>query len=225
VALQVDHIQPISKDGNDDILNYITSCSECNAGKGNRELSDETVLAKRKTQLDELQERREQLEMLFEWQRGLEDLEGQALYKVVEFWNDLTVPFSLTDNGISILRKTLKKYGVKEILESMRICIDQYVENNQNGDPTHESILKAFGYIERVCANRRRFEQKPYLKDLYYIRGIMRNRFTYLNEWKALSLMEKALKAGMDIDEIKSTAIDCRSWSHWRETIETFLEE
>lgn len=33
VILHVDHIQPVSKGGTNDLLNLITSCQDCNLGK------------------------------------------------------------------------------------------------------------------------------------------------------------------------------------------------
>ena len=42
VILEVDHIFPKSKGGLDEIVNLITSCFDCNRGKGKRELSQIT---------------------------------------------------------------------------------------------------------------------------------------------------------------------------------------
>ena len=36
VVLEVDHIIPVSKGGDNDISNLITSCFECNRGKSNK---------------------------------------------------------------------------------------------------------------------------------------------------------------------------------------------
>ena len=69
VLLEIDHIKPVSKNGDDDITNLITSCFDCNRGKSDRELSDDAVILKRKNQLDELQERREQIEMMMDWRK------------------------------------------------------------------------------------------------------------------------------------------------------------
>lgn len=39
VELEVDHIQPVSKGGIDEVSNLITSCRDCNRGKSDKELS------------------------------------------------------------------------------------------------------------------------------------------------------------------------------------------
>lgn len=36
VNLQIDHIHPVAKGGDNDILNLITSCADCNSGKRDR---------------------------------------------------------------------------------------------------------------------------------------------------------------------------------------------
>ena len=46
VVLEVDHIKPVSKGGNNSMLNLVTACFECNRGKTNTELSDDTVVKK-----------------------------------------------------------------------------------------------------------------------------------------------------------------------------------
>ena len=43
VALNVDHVVPVSKGGTNDILNLITSCFDCNNGKRDIPLNEENV--------------------------------------------------------------------------------------------------------------------------------------------------------------------------------------
>ncbi len=66
IILHVDHINPVSKGGTNDLLNLITSCVDCNLGKSNRTLSDTTIIDRKRTQMEELQERREQIEMMMD---------------------------------------------------------------------------------------------------------------------------------------------------------------
>ena len=72
VILHVDHIKPVSKGGTNDIMNLITSCQDCNLGKGARELSDDSVVKKQQQQLKLLAEKNEQLEMMLQWRDELQ---------------------------------------------------------------------------------------------------------------------------------------------------------
>lgn len=65
VLLEIDHIDPVSKGGKNNILNLITACKDCNRGKTNIKLNDDSLLKKQKKQLDDFQERKNQLNLMF----------------------------------------------------------------------------------------------------------------------------------------------------------------
>lgn len=218
VILEIDHIKPVSKGGDNELENLITSCQDCNAGKRDRELSDSAVLIKRKSQLNELQKRREQLKMMLDWQNGLKQIEEESIQALINFWNESVIPFSLNEYGISKIRDYSKKFSTQEILDGMRVSIAQYVKY-ENGIPTIESVCKACDYIPRICSVTRRTKNTPYLRDLYYIRGIVRKRM-YCNEWKATELLEIAFKAGHETEELKDIACNARNWTEWRTMME-----
>ena len=46
IVLHLDHIKPVGKGGKNTLLNLVTSCVDCNLGKGARELSDESEIEK-----------------------------------------------------------------------------------------------------------------------------------------------------------------------------------
>lgn len=56
VVLNVDHINPVKRGGKNDILNLITSCFDCNSGKKDRILDDNSVIKKQQQQLEKLNE-------------------------------------------------------------------------------------------------------------------------------------------------------------------------
>lgn len=227
VVLQADHIDPKSKGGKNDLINLITSCVDCNQGKSDRILSDDSALKKRKQQLGQLQERREQLEMMMEWHRSLIDLEEQTVTELSDFWSQLVPGYHLSETGLENLKRWVKRFGINEVIESMKASTQQYLEYDpEANDPsisTHKSVNKAFEYIPRICAARKRQEGKPYMKDLYYIRGILRNRLRYLNEWQSIQLMEEAVINGVDIEQIKDLAKTTPNWSSFHETIEDWI--
>ena len=65
---------------------------------------------------------------------------------------------------------------------------------------------------------------KPYLKDLFYIRGIMRHRM-YVNEPDAIKLLEQAYLAGVEITVLKDLVFEVRNWTEWRERMEFLILE
>lgn len=223
VVLHVDHIQPVAKDGDGDIINLITSCIDCNLGKGARELSDDATIQKRKRQLDELQERREQLDMMVDWQRGLIDLRGEEADKAAEFWADLVSPFRLTDTGMKDLRRLIKSYGLSEVLASMTETTDTQLERDDNNNLTEDSVSTAWEYVGRIATVRKRSAGKPYMRDLYYIRGILRQRCSYLVEWQALQILENAYDLGAEIEDLKMMAKHTRNWSRWKADMQEYI--
>lgn len=226
VVLQADHIEPRSKDGSDDILNLITSCFDCNSGKSDRSLGDDTVLTKRKTQLDRLQERREQIEMMMEWQKSLLSMEQDVAVQLADFWNEIARGhLVVNDRGTQNLNKWLRKYSLAEMMDAMRIAASQYLEFDSEGFATNISWERAFVFIPRICAITRKSAEKPYLRDLFYIRGILRNRFDDVDQWGVMPLLESVVEAGATIDEIRADACTANSYYQFRKWMESVVEE
>lgn len=229
VVLHVDHIKPKVDGGDSEILNLITSCQDCNLGKGAIPLSDDAVITKQRQQLEALQERREQLEMMLEWHRELANLKQDEIEALSQFWSELIPRYNLNENGKKSLSQWRRRFGLIELLESMRIASEQYVKypfepEQDPGTPTAESVAHAFDMIPRICANRRREQDKPYLKDLYYIRGILRNRLSYLKEWEAMQLMENAILSGVSATYLQDLSKSVKNWTEFRTTVEAWIE-
>ena len=224
VLLHVDHIQPVSGGGNNDILNLITACVSCNLGKSARALDDKTVLAKKRTQLEELQERAEQLEMIMRWQKGLLELERNALEEAAEYWESLVEPFALTQQGKSDLSKLLHKYPLSDVLDAMKISVHKWVEI-KDGKRLLDSVNSAWVYVPKICGVKQADKEKPYLKDLLYIRGILRNRFSYCDERRAIEMLEEAYDLGADLEHLKRMAKKERNWSNWSAEMEALMQE
>jgi len=222
VILHVDHIEPRSKGGSDDIINLVTSCCDCNLGKSNRKLDDDAVIKQRKRQLDELQERREQLEMMMDWQRSLIDLEALAVEDISSIWSRLVPGYHLNDTGIQKLRGLLKTYKPQEIIRAMRLSVDQYVKLS-DGKPIQKTVDRAFNKVSGICYVSRQEAERPYLKELYYIRGILRNRLDYV-DYGALELMESVVQAGVDVKDIATFAKKACHWSRFESQMEQWRD-
>lgn len=228
VVLHVDHIKPVAEGGTNDIMNLITACAECNLGKGKRKLSDSSVIEKQRKQLEELNERREQLEMLVEWKKGLDELGDREVEIIVERISDETgTPCSLTAAGEKTAKGWIKKYPLEEILNAVEISCSNYVKYNSKGDATTESMRYIFKMIPRIITNVRVQKEHPEYKQIYYIRGILKNKF-YVNEYnyRTLPSFIRMLheRYGMPFDFIKCAAMDAEihsSLADWKNAMES----
>lgn len=147
VILEVDHIIPIAEGGTDDLFNLVSACFDCNRGKGKRRLSDDTEIKTQKAQLDELQERREQLKMMSKWR---EELMLQTEEEIDQI-NTLIAQYSdwvLNDNGRNKIRKLLRKFGFDSVYEATEIAFDKYFNGT---DDAWENALQKIGGI---CYNK-----------------------------------------------------------------------
>jgi hypothetical protein len=223
VVLQVDHIKPVTEGGTNDITNLITSCIDCNQGKGATLLDDQSVLEKQRKQLEELNERRLQLEMMMQWREGLIHIQEDKVNIIKERWSDRT-GYTPNEHGEKEIKKWLRKFDLNLILDSLEISADQYLETGKNGDYKPQSVEKAFNYIPRICANKKREEEEPELKELYYIRGILRNRLNYFDDVKGLQMLKDAYQNNASLESLKDLALNVKHWSDFRCAIEDFLE-
>ena len=158
VVLEVDHIIPVSKGGTNNILNLITSCFDCNRGKKDRELSDNQTMKKQKEELDQINERRNQLEMMVQWKEELlniENEEADRLFKLVS--DNFNLNRVLTSSGREKIKKLKKKYGFEEILECSLIAYEKYNAN------------MALDKVAGIARNREMKDENSEMKDVFYI--------------------------------------------------------
>lgn len=154
VILEIDHIKPVSKGGTNDILNLVTACRDCNRGKTNRELSDNTSVKIQKQQLDDMQERREQLGMMLQWKAELQEeieLEIDAIEKMFV----AVTEYGFNANGRLGIRRLIKRFGFEEVQEATEISLDRYFNCNLPNSWDH-----AFNKIGGICYNRKKAREE-----------------------------------------------------------------
>lgn len=223
VVLNIDHIKPVKDGGSNNMLNLITSCFDCNSGKKAIPLSDSSAVKKQKEQMKVINARREQLDLMIRWRKELEDIGDTELNYAIHILKSKT-GFGLSKTGIGKFKKYIKKYGLKLFCDSLDKSIAQYIRYDDDDFATTESVEKIISYTPRICANEIKFKDKPYMNDLYYIRGIMRNKFHYCNEWRMIAALEKAYNNGATIEQLKDMAFFCRNWTCFCESIEENFE-
>src|SRR6266496_4772459 len=140
VLLAIDHIRPVAKGGDNHLTNLITSCVACNAGKRDIPLDERTAVAKARAQMEELQERREQLEMMMMWRQGLRALNAETVDRVCAFWDELTPGWTVNEHGKLSMKKWLRSFSIEELTKSMETAAVQYLKRDKAGKCTKDSI-------------------------------------------------------------------------------------
>lgn len=227
VVLEVDHITPVADGGDNDILNLVTACKACNAGKSDRLLASTDALDKRRAQLEDLEDRRQQLEMLHQWHMSLIDLDDQAVDMAQALWfESLGEPgFKWTAVARDEIRKLVKRNGFDSVCAAIREAADAALKSSR----IHEDFVGVgnewFWKIGRVLSVRKLEQKDPVISKLFYIRGILRNRCDYLNEVACICLLKEAKQAGMCLDWLEQFAKQVRSWSQFRDTVSQTLRD
>jgi hypothetical protein len=109
-------------------------------------------------------------------------------------------------------------------MTAMKIAAEQYLQH-QDGVPTKESVELTWKKVGGVCNIRKQEKNKPYTQKLYYIRGILKNRLSYVNEYLALQLLQEAAEANASIESLEKHAKSVRNWTEWRQGIEHFIHQ
>ncbi|MDU4249043.1 HNH endonuclease [Pseudomonas sp.] len=211
VVLHVDHINPVSKGGDNEIINLVTACLPCNLGKSDRLLSDSSALDRQRAQLEDLNERREQLEMMLAWRDELQSFNEDTVQLIADRIGARLPGHSVNEHGKSIVRKWIKKFTVEEILDALDIAAEKL-----STSPDNEEVNDCFEAIPRICVTRRLPEVK---QRILYARGILRRRI-YVNESQVMALMNKAVEAGLDVEELIEYAKQVRNWTEFRSEME-----
>ena len=207
VLLEIDHIKPVSKGGENDITNLITACFDCNRGKGKREIGDKTEVHKQRPELERLQNEKEQLMMLLEWREELKSLSAIKIDKAVEYFEDVFCT-SLTDVGISIIAKNVKRYDVRTVLEAIDIAVDRYDDA--------EKACNSLNFISKKISNGEDLDSYT----ISYAIGIMKNRFNYVNPGIVYTLFHPFKDDKVSIDSIIDYSKTAKNWTQVKTALE-----
>lgn len=214
VILEIDHIKPVVKGGDNNLLNLLTSCFDCNRGKSKNELNDDSILKKQTNQLKLLEEKRQQLELLAKWKKSLCSIDNEYIKFYQKLFKKLSkVNFVLNEKGKTDILNLRKKYSDEEIIDAVETSFRQYYYFPENENDKSEQWNKAFNFIPKILAVRKRTKDNPELSALYYCRGILRNKAKYKNDWQIMEYLKNLLDANYSIEEIKEACFSCYSWN------------
>lgn len=153
VILEVDHIKPVADGGTNKMINLVTSCRDCNRGKGKRKLSDDAELKKQQKELIDLADKREQSEMMIKWRDELTDITAKQI-KSIDSSIELLTGSWLSEHGERSIAKLIKQFSFIEVSEAVDIAFANY-----KTDTDHEWEI-AFNKIGGICFNRRKQKQE-----------------------------------------------------------------
>lgn len=145
--LHIDHIVPVAEGGTNDILNLVTACRDCNLGKGKRMLDDDSAMQVAQDRMEEMEARREQLQMLYEWNKTIIELQNDEVESVNVLIKQMT-GYGFNEIGAQDIRKLISQFGVGTVIDSTRIAFTQY----RSG--TDDEWAYAFKKIGAICYNR-----------------------------------------------------------------------
>lgn len=221
VILHCDHIKPVADGGLSDILNLLTACNLCNGGKGARPLSDSAAVDKMRDQLAELEERRQQIEMMMQWRDELQNLQVDTIEMIARRIDERT-GWTPNENGLSKLRRWLKRSDPHELMKAIDEAFDIYLRYVDD-KVTQASWEVAFNKIPGVLSVARQTAKKPYLKELFYIQGILRNRLD--NKWlKCVEYLESVIEEGLSTEALADLARRAKTWEQFDADVDRAIE-
>lgn len=146
VILECDHIKPVADGGKNTLLNLVTSCMECNRGKGKRKLSDTAEVDKQFNELAALNERREQMNMMLKWREELERFKSEQVDAISDILCD--DGRCLTEYARKKVKILINRFGFDEVLVSAEIAYYKYVITQRLG------VGYALDKLGGICYNR-----------------------------------------------------------------------
>ena len=202
VLLHCDHIIPVVQGGPTDMLNLTTSCSACNFGKGAVPLSDTASIEQQRDGLDELEERRQQIVLMLEWRDTLKDLDEETIDLVAE--RMCTGNWRPNENGRADIARWLKRATVAEVLQAWDDAVSIYAVYD-DGTMTPDSWGVAFNKVRLFIDLNKQAADKPYLRRVLYIQGIIRKR-SRAKRYQCVEYLEHLVMCGADLDEMERRA-------------------
>ena len=194
-TLEVDHIKPVKKGGTNEIMNLITSCFDCNRGKSTKLLSDQSMIEKQRKQIEELNIKRQQLEMMLEWKNELNNIDEQQIESIFQYFNECSnFQYSIKEIKKLEIKIWIKKYSMATIFESIDIAFLKYYDGSKE---SAENVFNKIGAILHVKS------MPEHKQKIAYIKGICKNMYSDYDIREASIELLSVHQRGYDLDSIQ----------------------
>ena len=160
---------PVSKGGNNEDINLVTSCFECNRGKSDKKLGDISEIQKQYEELEIEIEKLNQVKHLLKIKNNSVKTTAKKISLVEDEIEEYTGS-RLNINGKNIVRKLLNKYDLIFIIDTVKEAFSSfYIKGDKS------NFEDCFSKLQKFLA----VKSKPKIeRDALYIRGILRNRIS-----------------------------------------------
>jgi len=158
VTLEVDHITPVSKGGDNDEVNLVTACFDCNRGKSSEELTK--VPAALATQISERRERAEQLDQYNDFLTQRREVEINHIRGIGHSWHNRLYPTKQQDrwefagSRKGTIRTFIGRLPAATIYEAVDIAFDRLPATSIADDD------QTWAYFCGVCWTRIRTSEQ-----------------------------------------------------------------
>lgn len=122
-VLVIDHVIPVAQDGTNDPENLITSCKDCNAGKGAK-----TPAQAAPTEADRLRLAQERNEQLRAAESAREAVAARQVFRgtVINLWFDIRGTDEVHKGTINTIIRYAEEHGVEVVAEWIQIAEDRF---------------------------------------------------------------------------------------------------
>ena len=140
--LEVDHINPKSCGGSNDINNLITACIDCNRGKSNVTLT--RIPKKLKTDIVTIKEKEVQLREYNKVLAGIRRREDRDIECIAAVFSEYFVDYHLKDSfKNTTLRRFIRALPAIEVKEAMEIAC-HYLSSKSPHEYSREDAIRYF---------------------------------------------------------------------------------
>lgn len=210
-VLEADHMVSKKDGGGDEEMNLITSCFACNRGKSAKSVDiEKKKKVSFKKELEALEEKKVQLEAYYDFLKKKSKAKKDELQVFQKAWEEASKNNSLTDIGLTKIKKLLRTYTAEEIFEAIEITWEKSWDDDNNGQ---------FRYMCGVLKNKKLAEENPKeaerRKKAYSLRLFISNKLGYIND----GVFWKWVNDGMLMDNIEEATEASENWTELKEYI------
>ena len=134
--LEVDHVEPISNGGGNDEMNLVTSCFDCNRGKGARNLSEIITGEDPHDKAIELAERERQIQ---EYNKIKIDIAKRIDSEINWIMENLYIPQQF---WVRSIKSMLKEYSATDVYDALEISLTKFNSGDSDAPKYAFGILR-----------------------------------------------------------------------------------